>query len=139
MNRMVLIAMTLLVATPTQAADALRCTEQTAQGFRYQGGSWQPVEVESSRVYLVTRSNRPETAWEVDLQGSGLRVLCENDFNGEGLARCKGLFTFAFSNADNFMVIHDVPYTLHLMEQKDQRAYTPYIATGKCVPAEPGA
>ena len=136
MKGIALTAMALLVAAPTYAADTLLCTENKAYGFRYQAGNWERTDIESSRTYEVSRSQRPETAWEVDLQGSGLRVLCENDFNEAGLTRCKGLFTFAFSDTNNFMVIHDVPYTLHLMEQQDQRNYTPYIATGKCVPAD---
>jgi hypothetical protein len=127
--------MALLVAAPGYAADTLQCTEKTAQGFRYDADGWKQTEVTPSRSYRVTRSQRPETAWEVELEGSGLRVLCENDFNEQGLTRCKGLFTFAFSDTNNFMAIHDVPYTLHLMEQQDKRSYTPYIATGKCVPA----
>jgi hypothetical protein len=136
MKGMILSTMVLLVAAPAHAAEALLCTEQTAKGFRYEAGGWQPTEVKPSRTYMVTRSQRPETAWEVDLEGSGLRVLCENDFNGDGLTRCKGLFTFALSRSNNFMVIHDVPYTLHLMEQRDKRAYTPYIGTGTCVPVQ---
>ena len=133
MKGTVLTAMALLVAAPAHAADALLCTEQQAFGVRYEGGNWQRTEIESNRSYRVTRSQRPETAWEVELQGSGLRVLCENDFNAAGLTRCKGLFTFALSDTNSFMVIHDVPYTLHLMEMQDQRDYTPYVATGKCV------
>ena len=136
MKAIVWSAMALAIAGSAHGAEALLCTEQNAQGFRYEAGNWQPTEVKSSRTYKVTRSQRPETAWEVDLEGSGLRVLCENDFNGDGLTRCKGLFTFALSDSNNFMVIHDVPYTLHLMEQQDKRAYTPYIGTGQCVPVQ---
>jgi hypothetical protein len=133
MKWIALTATALLGAAPTYAADALLCTEQQAFGVRYEEGNWQRTEIESNRTYKVTRSQRPETAWEVELQGSGLRVLCENDFNDAGLTRCKGLFTFAFSDTNSFMVIHDVPYTLHLMEQQNHRAYAPYVATGKCV------
>jgi hypothetical protein len=133
MKRMVITAMALLMAVPAYAADTLQCTEEQAFGFRYEKGGWQHTEIESSRTYKVTRSQRPETAWEVELQGSDLRVLCENDFDENGLTRCKGLFTFAFSNRNSFMAIHDVPYTLHLLEQLEKRPYTPYIAAGECV------
>lgn len=142
MTKIAFIFGMLLLPTIAISDVSYLCVADRATGFGYEKSTgWSNVSFTASSKYLVSKSTRKDTTWEVKTVGQRVPFsLCENDFSENGALICKGLPEIRMNRiSGRFLSVYPIGYWSDDMNVKGETRFreganTPFMEIGKCSP-----